>query len=380
MFDISQTEFPSNPHRIAWYLGVCILPFSAVIPDDPDNVAAEALSVGEKSLHSFLGAVYADMYEHPKTYRMTEIEDLTFNDGEWYKQRPDMTKAMKRNAHMLKLIDVLYEIGNRSALRGETLVLKRAVYEEIFTSIIPKSVSRPKLKACIEALGTHGFEISGSDTLDIRSTRYPKMLVALKAMCRHRDDDNRKRVFALQRCDFAAVNEPYEPDIRQILSTLPEGSREHAVRITDHMSGAGYKVEFTMGGYPSSIWTVAFSGSKSKKASSFFSLGFSIEYRNMFYASLHCMNPQHLIPIVKSRDARSVEWFSSMWRQECNGCGYCRGKFKHPGPYILEVNGKKRGLCHQNWITKRNPDNDTVHDLLEMVDLHTAAGLITRTG
>ena len=79
--------------------------------------------MGERSLHEFLCALYADMYRNPGDYRMTESPELAFDDGEWYKARPDMKKAMRKNAHVIKSLQVLFEIGRLATLRGDTLVL-----------------------------------------------------------------------------------------------------------------------------------------------------------------------------------------------------------------------------------------------------------------
>jgi len=124
------------------------------------------------------------------------------------------------------------------------------------------------------------------------------------------------------------------------------------------------------------MWTVAFGGNKRYKAGTFFTFGFSILFLNMFHLSLHCINPRHLIPIVYGKGSEYTDWFGQNWHQDCTGCGFCKKKFKNPGPYLFENKGKKRGLCHQNWLGSRNPGKKQVRNMLKMVALHSEAGMI----
>ena len=307
---------------------------------------------------------------------MTESPDIYFNDGEWYKARPDMTKARHKNTHAIKALEVLYNIGTQAAIDGDRLFLTAEDYGKIIANVNPKSISRPKIRDFLQALQKFGLEISGESKLTFKSTLYPKLLVAMKAMCQYGGgDDDQIRFFAFHRCDFKAVEKTYVPDISQVLLILPEEKRKLAEQLISHMTNAGYKMELQMGGYPNALWIVKFSGNKRLKASSFFWFGFSIDYLNMFYIQLHCVNPQHLIPIVYSKGREYMAWFDRNWHHNCDGCGYCKNKFKEPGPYLFKYNGKKRGLCHQNWLESRNPSEEQVQNLLKMVDLHTEAGM-----
>ncbi len=76
VFDRRQREFPSNTHRVAWYLGASMLPFARVVPKGLSQGEAEDLALGEKSLHEFFCVLYADMVQNPPTYLMTEAPDL----------------------------------------------------------------------------------------------------------------------------------------------------------------------------------------------------------------------------------------------------------------------------------------------------------------
>jgi hypothetical protein len=378
LFDRQQREFPSHAHRVAWFLGASLLPFAPVIPPGLSQAEAQDLALGEQSLHAFLSALYADMYRHPGAYLMTEAPDLVFNDGEWYKDRPDMTRVRGRNAHVLKSLEVLFELGCRAALDGDTLVLDAGEYDRVFAEIRPASISKTKVRGFLAALEQFGLEISAGPGKNVmRSTQYPKLLLALKALCRVAGaEDLPFRFFAFHRCDFKAVEQSYAPDVTQVLSVLPQDTRAQAEGTIAAMLAAGYKMELQMGGYPNAIWMVKFSGSKKYKASNFFWFGFSIEYLNRFYVELHCINPQHLIPVVYRKGDEWAAWFDRTWNHDCNGCGSCQDKFKVPGPYLLEVNGKKRGLCHQCWLGARNPTGEQMENLLKMVSLHTEAGMV----
>ena len=374
-FDRLAKTFPSNAHRIAWYLGSSLLPFREVIPEDISGEKAKLLSIGEKSLHEFFAKLYSEMYRDPKAFRMAEVPDLYFENGEWYKNRPDMTKARGKNSHVLKALEALFTIGRLAKLSGNTLAISVSEYEQVIAEIIPKSISRPKMKGFIAGLTKLGLIITGNDTLTIRSTQYPNMLIALKKMCRHGGaDDHELRLFAFYRCDFKALNAEYNPDISQILRIIPEDEGETARAIIETMIGAGYQMKLQMGGYPNAMWTLHFSGNDRFKVSSFFFLGFSLDFLNRFCVNLHCVNPQYLIPLVQNKGDEYSEWFVRNWRA-CDGCGYCRGKFKNPGPYLVSYGGKKKGLCHQNWMEARNPSRPQVDNLLKMVALHTEAGM-----
>jgi hypothetical protein len=150
IFDKWQKHFPSNAHRIIWYLGVSLLPFSEVIPAGLPEEKAKELALGEKSLHAFFSALYADMYRNPSDYKMMESPDLHFKDGEWYKARPDMLKAKGKNAHVMKGLGILFDIGRIAAQRGDVLVLSGSSFSELFTKIVPKSISRAKMKGFLE--------------------------------------------------------------------------------------------------------------------------------------------------------------------------------------------------------------------------------------
>lgn len=376
VFDRERRKFPSNAHRIAWYLGASILPFREVIPKGLSLDDSKDLPLGEKSLHEFFYALYTDMYQNPGDYLMKETPDLFFNDGEWYKARPDMTRARGTNAHVMKSLEVLYEIGRRAVRDGDRLVLSTSEYDRILAEIRPTSISKPKVRGLLTALHKFGLGISGNSQVVIQATRYPKMLVAIKALCQHGGQDDRQvRFFAFHRCDFRAVEESYTPDLSQVFSILPKGARELVDRIIAYMTGSGYRMELQMGGYPSAVWNVKFSGNKRYKTSDFFWFGFSIEYLNRFYVELHCMNPQYLIPIVYRKGPEYTEWFDRTWNHDCTHCGYCKSRFRNPGPYVFEHSGKKRELCHQCWLGARNPTQEQVDSLLKMVALHTEAGM-----
>lgn len=376
-FDKTQRDFPSKAHRIPWYLGTGLLPFSEVIPESLSREESRDLAIGEKSLHSFLGSLYSDMYQRPQTYFMEEIPDLYFNDGEWFKRRPDMTKVRNKNTHVMKALEILFEIAHQAVLDGDVLIVGGETYERIINERRPKSVAQKRISGFWSALRELGLEISkDADACTIRSEKYPKITTATKAMARHGGADDKLRFFAFYRCDFAAVNPSYLPDISRILSILPADSRVGADKILEFMTQSGYGIDVIVGGYPSSNWNILFSGNKRRKASQFFWMGFSIEYYNMFYAELHCMNPKFLIPIVYGKGEEYGDWFNETWTQNCTGCGYCRDRFKPPGPYIFEHRGKKRGLCHQQWISKRNPSEEQINSLLKMVELHTEAGTV----
>jgi hypothetical protein len=83
-FDKYQKEFPSNAHRLAWYLGASLLPFSAVIPEGSPAAEAEDLRTGEQALNAFFTRLFTDMYLRPQDYTMVESPDPCFEDGEWY--------------------------------------------------------------------------------------------------------------------------------------------------------------------------------------------------------------------------------------------------------------------------------------------------------
>jgi hypothetical protein len=376
-FDKTQREFPSKAHRIPWYLGSGLLPFSEVIPEDLSREESQSLAFGEKSLHEFFNKLYSGMYQRPQTYFMEEIPDLYFNDGEWFKRRPDMTKVRNKNAHVMKALEILFEIAHQAALDDGVLTVGAETHKRILDERRPKSVAQKRISGFWGAMREHGLEISEDQgSITIQSKASPKMTSALKAMARYGGADDKLRFFAFYRCDFAAVNPSYFPDISRILSILPADSRIGADKILEFMTQSGYEINVIMGGYPSSNWNILFSGNKRRKTSQFFWMGFSIEYYNMFYIELHCMNPKFLIPIVYGKGEEYGDWFNETWTHNCNGCGYCKDRFKPPGPYVFEHRGKKRGLCHQQWIRKRNPSAEQINSLLKMVELHTEAGMV----
>ncbi len=377
IFIKQQKEFPSNAHRVAWYLGASLLPFTAVVPDGLSQAESQDFIQGEKSLHDFFCTLYTDMYLNPDTYLMTESPDLYFNNGQWFKDRPDMTKAKGKNAHIMKALEVLFEIVHRATLENGELIVSAAEYDNIFSEIRPTSISKPKVKGFLTALRQLGLEITvETQGISIRSKQYPKMFIAMKAICQYDEAEDRQlRFFAFYRCDFEAVKKTYVPDMSQVLSILPQATREQAEWIIAYMRASGYKMELQMGGYPSALWIVNFRGNKKYKASNFFWFGFSIEYLNMFFVELHCMNPQYLIPLVYRKGDEYADWFDKTWYRECDDCGYCQDKFKIPGPYAFEHNGRKRGLCHQCWLGARNLTQGEMESLLRMVALHTEAGM-----
>lgn len=110
---------------------------------------ASNLATGEQALHDFFTALYSDMVRHPGTYLMVETPDLCFNDGEWYKHQPDMTKAKGKNAHVMKGLEVLFQMVRRASLERGELVLSAAGYEQILAAVRPTSISKPKIKQAL---------------------------------------------------------------------------------------------------------------------------------------------------------------------------------------------------------------------------------------
>jgi hypothetical protein len=64
VFDRRQRHFPSSAHRVAWYLRASLLPFSEFLPAGLPKGKARKLATGERSLHEFFSALYADMYRN----------------------------------------------------------------------------------------------------------------------------------------------------------------------------------------------------------------------------------------------------------------------------------------------------------------------------
>ena len=178
-FDKTQRDFPTKAHRIPWHLGTGLLPFSDVIPESLSREESKSLASGEKSLHEFFSTLYSDMYRHPQTYSMEEIPDLYFNDGEWFKRRLDMTKVRNKNAHVMKALEILSEIGHQAALDSDTLILSADAYEAIIDKRRPKSVAKKRLDGFFGALRELGLEISEEhDSITIQSKAYPKIAIA----------------------------------------------------------------------------------------------------------------------------------------------------------------------------------------------------------
>jgi hypothetical protein len=281
-----------------------------------------------------------------------------------------------KNAHVMKALEVLFEIGCRAALEGDQLALPAAEYDQVLAEMRPASISRSKVKGFLAALRQAGLEMTAEDgRVTLRSAQHPQMLRAVKALCQHGGRDARLvRFFAFYRCDYKAVEPAYTPDIAQVLSILPPETRQTADRIIAKMLEAGYKMALQMGGYPSDMWVVKFSGNKKIKADSFFWIGYSINFYNSFHVELHCANPKHLIPVVYAKGEDTIEWFSQTWTRDCDTCGYCKAHGLNPGPRFV-VKGKERGLCQQLWLGARNPSKEQVDSLLKMVTLHTEAGM-----
>ena len=373
-FDVAQTAFPSGAHRIAWYLGASLAPLVEVIPDDWPAGRRDALLAGERALHAFFAALYADLYQQPTAYGLIETPDLVYEDHEWARERPDVNRAKARNIHAIKALEALCDLVGLAQWDGDRLTVSRAAAETLLDDLRPQSISRPRLKALWQALDRQGLTIAWGEALTIAAAP-PELLLALQAMCARVTAANRAlRLFAFMRCDLRALQPDYAPDLRQALSILPPDTRAQAEALVDHLAASGYRQEFTPNSYPAASWVLLFSGNPRLKAGPLARLGFSYEYRRRFYAELHCANPRYLAPLAAAKGREYAAWFSGQWPRECNGCGYCQ-RFSEPGPFVIELAGQRRALCHSNWLRMRDPDAAQTANFLRMVELHTEAGL-----
>jgi hypothetical protein len=373
-FDVAQTSFASGAHRLAWYLGASLAPFVEVIPDGWPAARRDALLAGERALHAFFADLYADLYQQPAAYGLAETPDLVYEDHEWAKERPEVNRAKARNAHAIKALEALFDLVGLAQWDGDRLTVSRAAAEALLADLRPKSISRPRLKALWQALGRQGLTISWGEALVI-SSQPPELLLALQALCAQVTAASRAlRLFAFLRCDLRALQPDYAPGLPLVLSVLPPDTRPQAEALIGHLAAAGYRQEFAPNSYPAASWALLFSGNERLKAGPLARLGFSYEYRRRFFAELHCANPRYLAPLAVARGPEYAAWFSSQWHQECTGCGYCQ-RFSEPGPLVVELAGRKRALCHANWLRMRDPDAAQTANFLRMVELHTEAGL-----
>jgi hypothetical protein len=321
---------------------------------DQSGAAGQQEVTAQRSLHQFLAALYAAMYEQPERFGMpTAPDDGLSSEREGKERKQEVTKKIKRPQEILDLtIELLQELGCRGQTVGDALVMDEEAYRALFAA---KGKTKKAILAGMGEVGLSAQAANGAVT--ICNPRYPQMMPALKAMAQQcaEDGDEKWGKSAFARCDFRALLPGYQPDPLSLLGYFPPEDRDKAIELHRYLLDTGHQA--LCRAYNPHGWDIQYQGPRKVKGSPLVQIDYSERHKNPMRVQIKCASADRLIPsFCEQPPAVQADFRSRVNRCGGASCGWCKDK-KGLGPSVLEYGGEKLTIC---WYTR--PDVDQLTD------------------
>lgn len=365
-FDINQKAFPSATHKSIWHVAVFMAPFYEVIPPKLSEKNSLDLCEGEKSLYNFMVELYSNMYDRPEEFYIPVGEYDSYINSKDKRNFTDKDKKRESNLrnNFQKAIQyyqkLLYEIGTKARLDSSSynLLADKSVLNNVIINHNLRIVRKDQDKR-ISALSNLGINIDYSrDNIIISSDKYPKMLMALSALCK---SDNKKYVLTnFLRCDFRGLINSYRPGLDDAVAILPDDLKKNVLGMDDFMK----EIKSTVSVEPLknttlfSEWKVFYK----LKGKAIYSFHSDTDGLKTFAYFSHYGNISRLGYFLKEEADSLYTWFFD--RVPTSICSCKNNK-------LVDIGGREKRICGlMNRVDVINPNDNNLGNLKYIIKLY----------
>lgn len=356
-FDIKQDKFLSATHKSIWHSALFLASFYEAVPANLSAGETANLLEGERNLYRFIKDLYSDMYNNPGLYYLPVGEYDRYMNGRERKDlhhKNDQKESSLRNKFQQPIQfyqKFLFEIGTRSEADYSTfnLNIHKSDFHDIYRDMKLSKV-RGEEEKLAKALNNLGLEIieKAADKIHVANMKYPKMLLALSALCR---SSNKKYTLTnFLRCDFRGLINGFKPRFEDTLAVLSQDLKENAVELNKFMQGLNCKasIEPLKNITLYSKWKVNYS----LDGKSVFSFCSDINSLELFAYFNHHENISRMGYILKDKSIELYNWFyEKMPARTCS----CRNN------NLVDIGGQKKRIC--GLMNRLDVGNPTINDL-----------------
>jgi len=226
-FDLNQTEFKSELHRIIWAMGRQVVPFEISTAEITDNEMLEGL----RQIYDFTNEHYKNVYDIPYVY-LDIINRMNNGLNSIYKEI-DSNKVER----MLGFSSFLNVWKTKVNLEDERVLVTTVTSNEQLEMLDLFAPMGIKYEIC----GDLNLLSKQPRTLRIQNVKYP---LFMKHIVHFNKISAMKKVYAdfyVTKCDFRVLNKRYSKTVEEIMRLIPAGEREIVTHFYDFLISIGAK-------------------------------------------------------------------------------------------------------------------------------------------
>lgn len=371
IFDINQREFPSTVHKSIWHAAVFMSPFCEVIPPGLKKNEEDDLREGEKNFYSFILDLYSHMYNNPNNYYIPiEHYDNYMKNRKSKKlhHKGDPKESNLRNKFQQSVQfyqKLLFGIGANAELDVDSfnLCMDKSLYFSILKKLnLSKIRGEEEMRAA--SLSYIGLEILKSeDKVVISNSKYPKMLIALSALCK---SDNKKYAFTnFLRCDFRGLNKSYKPGLDDVISILPKNLKQIVTDMDEFIQNLNCKfsVQPLKNTTLHNKWKVSYN----KNGKSVYAFHSDIESLVTFLYFNYHENISRIGYELKKEPDLLYTWYYD--RIPASQCSCVNSK-------LVDIGGQKKRICGlMNRLEVTNPVMDDLEKMKKVLEIYQSKNI-----
>jgi hypothetical protein len=358
-------SFQTAVHRRIYIDGLRLTPIDVSL-SDVDGVSEELIE-SCKQYYEFISNMLWDMYHDPKSYGFPAGEMEAFLDGRKLngvkRKYPKQVNKLRSEVYNTACIyqQLLFSLAKVGQLKEDSLTLLKDEYELIKKRFDRPSTSKSKgitegvpFSKRIEAFAKNGLLISEGKTVLITSSKYPKMLLALKELA---DSAAKIKTFGeenFKACEFRQIFHSYTPKFVDVIQTLDNDQIEICNAIHSYLLSIKARPSCT------TYWKVNYKY-KGEQILQISTEGTELKILIngvYWWENLELLNNRLIKEEVK---------FQKFAVKQLNYCTFC--STTHEGGGYVTILGHRARLCGGVSFRFFNPDMKDYEYLRELIDI-----------
>jgi hypothetical protein len=316
--------FTSYSSRVAWNLWANLAPRR-----DGGQAIDAALVQAMADLHSFLAALYTDMYQDPAAWKLP-VRPIRLEDGRAQITAPRAKMEASFRA-LWALGQMIEEADGRCTVPTETW---RGWLQ----------ANKGKLVApFFQRLPLVGLQLRGDETLEVTSSTCPHMPLALSRLAKATAQDRKSGLYHFLRCDQRALDGDFRWTLDDALVSLDERDAAVGRRLDAYVRDLGCRTELL----PPTLWWGEYRARYTHRQTGRALYGFAIQEGALAIRAI-CDSSKAILPTVLSEPQPVREWFLAICA--CFECGNCKD-----GPMEIEQDGRTWRLCSGAYANDQPP-------------------------
>ncbi len=322
-------EFRCYASRVAWDLLANMAPPRDITGYGLDAEATRVLPGACADLRAFMAALYTDLYENPALWGLA-VRAIRPGDG-----RPQITAP---RAKMDPYLRALWALGRLSEEKDGRVTIGSDAWSEWLAANKGKVVS-----VFLASLPRVGLELYGDGRIEVASTRFPQMPLALSRLAKAAARDKKSGFWHFCRGDMRTLGGDFKWTLEDALVSVEEGEAQIARRLDEYARGLGCRMELL----PPTLWWGEYRSRYTHRQTGRALYGFVVMEGGLLIRAI-CDSTKNILPAVLSQPQPVREWF--LEGCSCRACGGCR-----EGPWKTEQDGRTWRLCGGAYANDRKP-------------------------